>query len=171
MPVKIEIKMDVPSMEEFMLYHIYTSKAGIGLLVLGVLNVLFTVSFVIKRNFLYMLIFLMFSVLILVVFPQLIRSKVRKQMEGAEKLKEPVTYEFDDEGITTTTSDDSGKASWEKFKRAVSRKNILILYDSKKRAIILPVEQLGENYTAIVDMIYAHMPAPAVRIMRTDGKK
>ena len=92
-------------------------------------------------------------------------------MQNSRRLDIPVTYEFDDYGIETTTPDDSGKASWSKFKRAVSKKRIIILYDAQKRAIILPVDQMAEEYTAVVDMIYAHMPAPAVRIRRLDKKR
>ena len=72
---------------------------------------------------------------------------------------------------SVATVDDSGKASWGKFKKAVSYKSVVILYDASKRAIILPVEQLGDNYGPVVDLIYSHMPAPSVRIRRADAKR
>lgn len=169
MQAKVEIRMDAKSMADFMVYHIYSGMAGITALLLGVLNIGLTVSFAVKREFLLMAVFLAFAFLILFGLPAFIRNKVGKQMQNS-RLADPVTYEFDDEGVTTTTESDSGVASWSMFKRAVSRKGIIILYDPQKRAIILPVEQLGEAYTDIVDMIYAHMPAPAVRIRRLDGK-
>ena len=118
-----------------------------------------------------MLMFLAFAFLILGIFPYFIRRKVAKQMQNSKKLGALVTYEFDDGGITTTTADDSGKASWSKFKRAVARKRIIILYTAEKQAIVLPIDQMGGQYTAVVDLIYANMPAPAVRIRRLDGKK
>lgn len=171
MSVKVEVRMDVESMTEFMLYHIYTSSAGLLTLVLGLLNIGFTVSFALKGNYLYAVLFLVFTLLILVAFPGFIKKKVRSQMENAAKLKEPITYEFDDGGITTTTAADGSKMPWEKFKKAVSRKNIIILYDFSKHAIILPIEQLGEEYAAVVDMIFAHMPAPAVRMAKPGNKR
>lgn len=171
MSVKVEVKMDAESMADFMIYHIYTSGAGMTALVLGMLNVGLTVAFVMKRQYLVALLFFAFVLLIFGVFPAFIRNKVVKQMNNSKRLEETVTYEFMEDGIETTTPEDSGKASWSKFKRAVSRKQILILYDAQKRAIVLPIAQLGDKYTDIVDMIYAHMPAPAVRIRRLDGKK
>ena len=39
MPVKVEVRLDVESMTEFMLYHIYTGSAGALTLVLGALNI------------------------------------------------------------------------------------------------------------------------------------
>lgn len=171
MSVKVEIKLDVESMADFMIYHIYTSGAGMTALILGMLNVGLTIAFVMKRQFLLAAVFLLFVCLVFIVFPKFIRKKVIKQMKNSRRLEETVTYEFMDDGIMTTTSEDSGKASWSKFKRAISRKKIIFLYDAQKRAIILPVSQLGDKYTEIVDMIFAHMPAPAVRIRRLDGKK
>ena len=45
------------------------------------------------------------------------------------------------------------------------------MYTAEKQAIVLPIDQMGDQYTAVVDLIYANMPAPAVRIRRLDGKK
>ncbi len=163
--------MDVPSMIDLTMNRIYTSGAGIAALVLAVLNILFFIVLAFRGEYLKMLTFLIFPALVLAVFPWFVGHKVERQMKNAVKLKEPVIYEFDDEGITTTTVDDSGKASWGKFKRAVSKKSAIILYDASKQAIVLPIGQLGEDYTAVVDMIFAHMPAPAVRITRTDRRK
>lgn len=171
MSVKVEVRLDAVSMTDFMIYHIYTSGAGMIALILGMLNIGLTIAFVMKRQFLLAVLFLLFVILIFVAFPAFIRKKVEKQMENSKRLEEAVTYEFMEDGILTTTSEDSGKASWSKFKRAISRKSIIFLYDSQKRAIILPVSQLGDKYTEVVDMIFAHMPAPAVRIRRRDGKK
>ena len=171
MPVKVEIRLDAQSMTEFMIYHIYTGGVGILTLVLGVLNVALTVVFAMQKDFLLMALFLFFAVMIWIAFPWFIKNKVTKQMQHSRRLNVPVTYTFDGDGIETVTPDGSGKASWGKFKRAVSRKSILILYDATKRAIILPVDQLGENYTNIVDLIYANMPAYAVRIHRLDRKR
>ncbi|MCI9237118.1 YcxB family protein [Lachnospiraceae bacterium 50-23] len=171
MPVKVEVKMDVPSMVDFMLYHIYTSRTGVLTIALGALNIGLTIAFAMKREFLYMVLFFMFAFVILGVFPYMIRIRVEKQMQHSRRLGIPVTYEFSDEGIVTMTPDDSGKASWKVFKRAVSRKRILILYDASKQAVILPVDQIPDTYTQIVDLIYKNMPAPAVRIHRLDRKK
>lgn len=171
MPVKVEITLDVDSMTEFMLYHIYTGSAGVLTLVLGALNAGLTLSFALAGKYLYALMFLVFTFLILVAFPNFIKSKVKKQMEGGKKLKEPLTYEFDDEGVATVTASDSRKKPWAQFKKAVSRKKTIILYDASRRAIILPIEQLGESYTAVVDAITAHMPGSAVKIIRTDQGK
>lgn len=171
MPVKAEIKMNTQSMSDFMVYHIFTSGAGMMAIVLAALNAGLAISFTIKGKLAFAALFLIFVIIVAVGFPYIIRRKVRQQVENSPRLCAPVTYEFDDTGIETTTQDDSGKASWSKFTRVFSHKNLIILYDASRRAIILPVDQLGDDYTAIVDLIYAHMPASAVKIRRADKKK
>lgn len=171
MPVELKIKLDSASMSEFMLYHIYTGPVGILTLILAVLNAGSVYVFAVRREWGMMLLFLVFVILILAVLPMYIRRRVVKQMEHSRQAAAEVTYIFSEEGIETITEDDRGKASWQVFKKAVSRKRILILYARSGQAIILPLSQMEEEYTAIVDLIFAHMPAPAVRIRRTDGKK
>lgn len=170
MSVKVEIKIDAEAMADFMIYHIYTSKVGILAFILGILNIGVSVVFMMKKEFPLMILFLFFVFLIFCIIPYLIRRKVRKQMQNSKHLGDLVTYEFTEDGIITTTSSDSGKASWGKFKRAISRKYIIILYDTQKQAIVLPLDQIEEQYTEVMDMIFAHMPVPAVRIRRTDKK-
>ena len=51
MPVKVEVKLDVDSMADFMVYNIYTSGPGMVALILGVLNMGLAVSFIMKGDF------------------------------------------------------------------------------------------------------------------------
>lgn len=171
MPVELKIRLDASSMAEFMLYHIYTGPVGILTLILGVLNAGSVVVFASRKEWSMMLLFLFFVFLIVVALPVYIRHRVAKQMKNSGRAAAEVTYIFSNEGIETITEEDQGKASWQVFKKAVSRKEILILYAKSGQAIILPISQMEEEYTAVVDLIFAHMPAPAVRIRRTDGKK
>ena len=98
-------------------------------------------------------------------------KKVAKQMENSKRLGVEVDYKFDEEGIETTTSYDSGKAPWDMFKKAASTKKNLIIYDGQKRAVILPVHQMGEQKEAVVELIRKHMPPSAVKIRRGFVKK
>ena len=171
MPVKVEIRLDAESMVDYMLYQIYMSKAGVITDVLGILNMFLAVAFAMRRELLYGLMFLAFTMVIFGVIPLITRSRVEKKVSTSKRVWAPVTYEFSEEGVVTTTESASGKASWKAFQRAASRKRILILSNASKQAIILPVDQITEEYTQIVDLIFKNMPAPAVRINRIDGKK
>lgn len=171
MPVKVQVKMDVQSMIDFMLYHIYASMAGVITIVLGVLNIGLGIAFASKKEFLYMAGAFAFALVVLVIYPQTIRGRVKRQMEGLENKEASVTYTFSDEGVEAVTREDSSKTEWASFKKVISRKNLLLLYNDKKEAVILPIDQIKEEYRQIVDMICAHVPAGAVKIKGLDEKK
>lgn len=171
MSVKVEVKMDAQIMSDFMVHHIFSGKAGTAAIALAALNIGFAVSFIVKGKYPMAVLFAVFAFVILCVFPWMIRRKVAKQMENAVRLKAPVTYEFDEEGIETVTQDDSGKAPWEKFQKALTHKNMIILYDAQRRSIILPLEQMGDSGQEVIEMIVTHMPAKAVKIRGSLAKK
>ena len=102
MPIEIKVKMDVDSMTDFMFYHIYSGSAGMMTLGLGALNVGCTIAFFLRGDYLMMLLFIVFAVLLLGVFPVFIRKKVAKQMKNSKRLGVEVDYKFDEEGIETT---------------------------------------------------------------------
>lgn len=172
MAVQVEVKLDVESVADYMSYKIYTSAVGITSVALGILNIGLVYAFAKRGDFLQMGVFIIFSVLLLIGFPYFIRSNVRRKMGNARRVQETAVYEFDDEGVTTTTADDSGKASWGKFTKAVvTKKRVLLLFAGKDQAIVLPLEQIGEYYEEIARLICEHMPAPAVRIRRPADMK
>lgn len=164
MSVTVEVRLDAKSMADFMVYHIFTGKAGILTLVLGGLNVGFAVTFISGGRFGLAGMFVAFAILVLAGIPYLIRKKVMNQVEASERLRALIRYTFDEEGIETVTPDDSGKAEWAHFTKALSRKRIIILYDGERHAIVLPVDELGDQYRPVVDMIRTHMPASAMKI-------
>ena len=171
MPVEVKIKMDVESMTDFMFYHIYSGPVGMMTMGLGALNVGCVVAFILRGDYLMMLLFLAFAILIIGVFPFYIKRKVAKQMEHSKRLAVEVVYKFDDEGIETTTSYDSGKAPWDMFKKAAATKKNIIIYDASKRAVILPLHQIEEKKGEIAALIQKHMPASAVKLQKAFGKK
>lgn len=166
MAVKVEVKLDVPSVTDFTIHHICSGKIGIFRNVLGVLNVALAVAFLVKQQIALAVVFALFAAFVLGGLKMIIRNRVTKQMEHSNRLSMPVTYEFSEKGILTTTESDSGMASWDAFKRAVTTKKILILYSNSGQAIILPLNQIEVEYKEIADLIYENMPAPAVRVQR-----
>lgn len=171
MPVKVQVRVGAEVMIDFMLYHIYASAVGVITIILGILNIGLGIAFASRKEFLYMAGAFAFAVVVFVIYPQTIKNRVKRQMERMENKEALVTYTFSEDGVETVTKDDSGKADWSAFKKAVSRKRLLLLYDDKKQAVILPIDQIQEEYAQIVDMISAHMPAPAVRIKRLGAKQ
>lgn len=165
MEVKVKISLDVQAMTEFMLYQIYTGGAGIAVLVLGALNAGLAVAFAVRGEWMMVLVFAVFALLLFFGFPAVIRSRVNA-LQGKRKFVKPVEYRFGEEGIETEAQERVRKVPWEQFAKAVERKHILILYDKEKHPLVLPVDQLGEDLGAVKEMIAAHLPQAAVRFKK-----
>lgn len=166
MAVKVEVQLDIPSVTDFTIHHICSGKIGIFKNVLGVLNAALAVAFFVKQQIALGVVFALFAAFVLGGLNLIIHNRVTKQMKHSKRLSMLVSYEFSDEGILTTTETDSGMASWNAFKRAVTTKKVLILYSNSGQAMILPLNQIEAEYKEIADLIYKHMPAPAVRVQR-----
>ena len=115
-------------------------------------------------------IFAVFALFLLFGFPAVIKNRV-STLQGKKKFIKPVEYIFDQKGIQTVAADKEKTVAWENMRKAVSRKHILILYDDKKHAMVLPVAQLGEEYEAVVDMISAHIPPAGVHIRKRQDRR
>lgn len=170
MEIKVNVKLDPDAVADYMIHNIYTSIVGIVCVVLSVLNFGLSIVFVMKKEMVLAVVFFFFTIFIVSGIPFLIRLNIRKKVAGTRRVTETVTYIFTEEGIETITSSGQGKASWKKFKKAVLKKYILVLYADNNQAIILPVEQLGEDFEGITDLICEKMPAPSVRVRKV-GKK
>ena len=103
MAVKVEVKLDVPSVTDFTIHHICSGKIGIFRNVLGVLNVALAVAFLVKQQIALAVVFALFAAFVLGGLKMIIRNRVTKQMEHSNRLSVPVTYEFSEKGILTTT--------------------------------------------------------------------
>lgn len=169
MSVKTEVTLDVETMSEFMLYHIYSSGAGMMVLALGALNAGLTAAFFTRGEPLLGAVFLVFALLLFLGVPYSVRRRV-KAKKDSRRLTEPVGYLFTQDGVDIAAAEQEGSVPWNKLVKAVERKRILVLYDQKKHAIILPIAQLGEQYGAVKEIIREHMPAAAVRFRKRDVK-
>ncbi len=78
--------------------------------------------------------------------------------------QEPLRYTLDEEGLTVSQGEAQERMDWENMHKAVSTGRSIILYTSPVNATIFPKRQLGEERTAVVEMISTHMPPKKVKI-------
>lgn len=164
MSVKFDVKMTSKAMYDFMLYTSMTSLSGIfGIIVGGVLLVM-GIKQVSIGEIATAATYFMFATLFLVVSPINTRVKAGEQVKRVPMFQKPITYELNEHGVIVSQDDQTAESSWEDFRKAVSTNKSIILFITKKRAIIFPKESLGEQYSAVVKAISTYMPANKVKI-------
>ena len=100
----------------------------------------------------------------LLYLPWTLFIKSRRQILSNPSFQEPLQYTLDEEGLTISQGEAEEKMAWGNMHKAVSTGRSIILYTSRINATIFPKRQLGDQKTAVIEMISTHMPPAKVKI-------
>lgn len=157
METEFDVKITSGVLFDYMLYHTYTSAAGLlGSIVGALLVVLFFMG--------YGVLFLVAGIIILVYLPWTLFIKSKRQYLSNPAFKEPLHYIMTSEGVTVSQNGETQSQKWEDMHKAVSTSRSLILYTSPVNASIFPRKDLGEKTAGVIEMISTHMPPKKVKI-------
>ncbi len=155
--IELDIKIGAKELYDYMLMHTYNSSAGI----LGSgFGALLVVVGVLKGQILYVI----FGLVLLCYLPWTLFLKSRQQAASNPAFAQPLHYVLDDNGLTISQGEETATQAWEDMVKAVSTGKSIIIYTSRVNATIIPKEQTGDLYAAVVEMISTHMPPRKVKI-------
>ena len=164
MSVKFDVKMTKEAMFDFMLYTSLTSITGILGIVAGGLLLMVGIKQLLAGEIGRAATYFMFAAIFLVINPVNMKIRAGEQVKRTPMFQKPLTYELDENGVKVTQDDQSAENSWDDFRKVISTNKSIIMFVTKKRAIIFPKESLGEQYAEVVRVISAHVPAKKVNI-------
>lgn len=164
MSVKFDVKMTDKAMYSFMLYHTYTSLSGIIGVVLGIVTFVLGMRMMSQGDYNPAMILFMITFFFIVFTPISLKSKSKRQVKTSKSFQKPITYELMEEGVKVSQDDQEVVNPWGEFVKAVEINGALVLYVTRLRALIFPKADIGEQYTAVVQMISTHMPPSRVKI-------
>lgn len=157
METEFDVKITPGVLYDYMLYHTYTSAAGLlGSIVGAFLVVVFFMG--------YGPLFLIFGIVILAYLPWTLFIKSRRQYLANPAFKEPLHYRMTQEGVEVSQKGESQSQKWEDMYKAVSTSRSLILYTSPVNASIFPKKDLEGKAAGVIEMISTHMPPKKVKI-------
>ena len=164
MSVKFDVKMTKEAMFDFMLYSSMTSTSGIIGVVIGGLFLFLGIKQIAMGELHTAMTYFMFAALFLIGNPINTKIHASEQVKRTPMFQKPITYELNETGVTVSQDELSAENGWEEFRKVISTNKSIIMFITKKRAIIFPKESMGEQYPAVVKMISTHMPANKVKI-------
>lgn len=157
MEVEFDVKITPGVLYDYMLYHTYTSAAG---LIGAVAGALMVVAYFMGAGILV----LIAGIIILAYLPWTLFLKSRQQYLANPAFKTPLHYKMTEEGVTVSQNDETQGQKWEDMYKAVSTSRSLILYTSPVNASIFPKKDLGEKAPGVIEIISTHMPPKKVKI-------
>ena len=155
--VSFKVKIEAGDLYDYMLMHSYNSPAGLLGSTFGAVLIIFAFATT-------QWIFAVLGVVMLLYLPWTLFVKSRRQILTNPSFQEPLQYTLDEEGLTVSQGEAQERMDWENMHKAVSTGRSIILYTSPVNATIFPKRQLGEERTAVVEMISTHMPPKKVKI-------
>ena len=155
--INLTVKIEAGDLYDYMLMHSYNSPAGLLGSTFGAVLILFAFA---PTQW----IFAVLGVVMLLYLPWTLFVKSRRQILTNPSFQEPLQYTLDEEGLTVSQGEAQERMDWENMHKAVSTGRSIILYTSPVNATIFPKRQLGEERTAVVEMISTHMPPKKVKI-------
>ena len=155
--INLTVKIEAGDLYDYMLMHSYNSPAGLLGSTFGAVLIIFAFATT-------QWIFAVLGVVMLLYLPWTLFVKSRRQILTNPSFQEPLRYTLDEEGLTVSQGEAQERMDWENMHKAVSTGRSIILYTSPVDATIFPKRQLGEERTAVVEMISTHMPPKKVKI-------
>lgn len=155
--LELTVKIEAGDLYDYMLMHSYNSPAGLVGSAFGALLIVF--AFATQQW-----IFIVLGLVMLLYLPWTLFIKSRSQILSNSSFQEPLQYTLDEEGLTVSQGEAQEKMAWEDMHKAVSTGRSIIVYTSRVNATIFPKRQLGDNRSAVIEMISTHMPPAKVKI-------
>ncbi|MCR5421631.1 MAG: YcxB family protein [Lachnospiraceae bacterium] len=157
MKVEFDVKMTVPVMYDYMMYHTVT---GVQFWLVVAIAVMLGCVYPYSKNPLYILA----AVVVLVYLPIERYIQAKKQVALNPVFKETLHYTVDEEKMSVDVLEEHMDARLDSIAKVRSTKKSLILYTNRITATIFPKEAMGEDYDKVVKLIRQGVPAERVKI-------
>lgn len=162
MEIRFDVKMDVKTMYNFLLYYNYTKFQTILGTIVGFLAVMLALGQeqMDSRAVLYLAI----GILLIAYTPLSLYLRAQKQVKLAPVYKKPIMYKLTEEGITTEQDGKESMIKWENVEKVTSTNKSILVFVSKIHVSILPKTAIGEKYESVVWLVSTHVPPEKVKI-------
>lgn len=156
----MKVQMTPEFLFDFALYHTYSRFSGFLSIVLAfaiaVLGLIRVFSGQVPS---YMMIFYGGLAFAFIAYsPILLKFRSGKQVEQIDKYRLPVEYIFDPaKGIYAEYGNQKDFIPWDLCEKVVTTPKNIGIYYGKDKAVILPKEQFGEQFTDIMTVIMANV--------------
>lgn len=160
--------MTKETLYDFLLFHAYSKFSGFLTNILGLAIVFLGISMYVtgRASALRLVFYVVAAAIFLGYTPFLLKTRAKKQVEINPEYNGPVEYRFsDEEGIMVKWADEQEKSyAWEDIQRAVVTPKTIGIYYEAERALIIPKQDFGEEFTPIFQMIARHLGMNNVRM-------
>lgn len=162
--MEFDIQLKEKDLYRFNLYQTYRGNQGIVSLILAVLGIVMGVTSFNGGNMGYGIMYLAFSVIIVLYIPLALKARVKATLKKNQVLAGVLHYAFSDNGVLVKSGEDSGELPWKQIYKMVSTKHNVLIYSGRLNAYVLPKDQLGDSYQELKAFAEAHLEKHRVNL-------
>lgn len=155
----VTVKMKDAYIYDLLLFHVYSKFSGFLVNLLG-LSVLIIGGLRLGKGDLTLLqaaFYLLGGFFILAYTPFTLKRQAKRVIKN-EKYQNDLVYNFDDQGIRETLTDESETCfGWEQIKKAIATPKCIAFYTSETEALIIPKECFGDSFGPIMNLVVKNM--------------
>lgn len=156
---KMTVHMTKEALFDFLLFHTYSKFNGFlvnilgsGIAFMGI--ILYSGG---KTTIGGLGVYLAAAILFLSYIPFLLKVRANKQVKENSEYCNPVDYTFSAEGIKVESHDSIENFLWEQIDRAVVTPKTIGIYYGEDKAMILPKEDFGDQFSPIYTTIASQL--------------
>lgn len=145
------MKITKSELYEFLMYHNYKSIRGILSVLFSLVCMAGTIVYWSQFSSLQKVLMIFMSLMFIVITP--IEYYVRAFRQAKKGFHHEITYIFDESGITIQMEEQSSLMPWEDVMKVTSTKNLVLIYSSPMRALIIAKKEISDEFEQIKTMM------------------
>lgn len=163
MKVSFDIKLTAKDLYKFNMMQAYKGVQGFLSILLPVLVFAYAVSTFGEVSIGSTLVYVAIGIMFLVYVPLSLWMRVKKLVnDPSNALSKSIHYDFEEDVIRVSVEEEQVEFKWENIFQMKNTKDMVLVYTNRINAYILPMEQLGENYSQLSEL--AHKKLEKYRI-------
>lgn len=157
---EFDIKLEEKDYQEFNVVHVYKGKlqgkitilCGMFFLFIGFIGVAGSFSTYGFQSFIMNFPTLFTGVLLLLLFPIILRQKANSTFRGNYFIPKTQRYYFSELGLNVSSESGNTNIRWDEIYRVVEYKNLLLIFILKDKAYIIPKRLIVKEYKDLIEI-------------------
>ncbi len=164
--IKLKVNMTEKALFDFLFYHTYSKFSGFMTNILGfsviVLGLLMTVTG--RTETIQLGYYVLAGIAFIGYTPFLLWRRAKKSVKQEKEYQEETEYVFGDEGIERKVNEERNLILWEEIEKIVPTPKTIGFYYEAEKALIIPKEDIQQDFVEIMQVISRHLPRYKVKM-------
>ena len=147
MDISFDINLKSEHLFRFYMYQAYTGMQGIVSIILCVLGFVMAAVSAKSGSSLNTIMYIVLGLIFLIYVPGALYMRSKSNLKKNEVLSNTLHFDISEEGIRVSQKDDSGELMWDQIYKMITIKDLVLIYTNRVNAYILPLDQIGQQYS------------------------